>query len=922
MFKIKNFFNFFSSLIIFVIYFGGATVVSAQEVDCGTSKVSLVFRNDEGDFIPGIFFEIYTQVDDADGNPKPGKLVSSGKTDENLGRGVVNIKGEEETIYAIKAWHKKKDVGEFYFYNDLRVCGEDREVEEELSGIHFVLRDTDEKLLKNKEFSVYTQREDADGDPIKEKVDLVSTLNTSEEGEATIYVASSNRSVDGREGDYYVFEASGPNGGTYQLFDIRIGDGDTRDVEYVFSDIWIELRNDQDITFPAKTKVEIFEQNQDAKGDNVIGKKIKDIYTNDQGVVIFTFPAGYYAARLLGADNKYVYFWDLEMEDGKRSEYELSTNEEWNPVGGKCEADSNIKVVTRNLQGGYISNLKCALYEQKADVNGAVQAGVKIMEKEIDSFGQTSFKINPDPQKKYALKIYDKNENVGEFWYFNEVQFSCGEDKIIEKQLPLSRFILRNGNGELLKNYKFSLYTQKTDVDGKPVKEKKDLIGSSFLTSEKGVFDIFLSPKNDSSLGGVEKYIFSSLGPDGSVYDDYNIVVNEGEDLVFDYTFSEIVVGLENAAGEYRKGQSIIFSKQTRDLKGSYTLGAKISETKTDNSGLVKFAYPAGYYAITTKDDLGQDNIVWGIGVKNRKRSEKTIKLNLTRIKAVDIEGRVKSKGTDLVIYSLKEGDTGIFVRDKRIKSVKFSDAENVELVLRSAPYLFIVTENKMEYGKALYAEDGKLQEVLIHLNRDDEITVGQKFKLVKPINGATLGERMAGKILLQVEENGEAWYVDKKDYRRYYMRDGVTAYEMMRKFGLGISNEDIKKIPIGIDARFDGFDYDGDDVLDKMEEAIGTDMYLNDSDSDGFDDGVEIRAGYNPAGKGKMPIDLSLVDRLKGQIVLQTESRGEAWYINPKDGRRYYMKDGEAAYEIMRFLSTGITNDNLEEIEEGFVSI
>ena len=60
------------------------------------------------------------------------------------------------------------------------------------------------------------------------------------------------------------------------------------------------------------------------------------------------------------------------------------------------------------------------------------------------------------------------------------------------------------------------------------------------------------------------------------------------------------------------------------------------------------------------------------------------------------------------------------------------------------------------------------------------------------------------------------------------------------------------------------------------------------------------------------------LVNRLKGKILLQVESRGEAWYVNPKDGKRYYMKDGDAAYQIMRFLSLGITNADIQKMPIG----
>jgi hypothetical protein len=39
---------------------------------------------------------------------------------------------------------------------------------------------------------------------------------------------------------------------------------------------------------------------------------------------------------------------------------------------------------------------------------------------------------------------------------------------------------------------------------------------------------------------------------------------------------------------------------------------------------------------------------------------------------------------------------------------------------------------------------------------------------------------------------------------------------------------------------------------------------------------------------------------------------------VNPADGKRYYMKDGDIAYEIMRYLSLGITNKDLEKIRIG----
>jgi len=180
------------------------------------------------------------------------------------------------------------------------------------------------------------------------------------------------------------------------------------------------------------------------------------------------------------------------------------------------------------------------------------------------------------------------------------------------------------------------------------------------------------------------------------------------------------------------------------------------------------------------------------------------------------------------------------------------------------------------------------------------------------------LQQKLKGYILLQVEENGEAWYINTEDQKRYYLKDGLIAYVVLREFGLGITNKNLNKIPVGVEDRFTDTDTDGDGLTDKLEEGLATDINNPDTDGDGYNDGIEVRNGYNPLGTENMSFNYNLVNQLKGKILLQVESRGEAWYINPTDGKRYYMQNGDAAYEIMRYLSLGITNQNLEQFQIG----
>jgi hypothetical protein len=144
-----------------------------------------------------------------------------------------------------------------------------------------------------------------------------------------------------------------------------------------------------------------------------------------------------------------------------------------------------------------------------------------------------------------------------------------------------------------------------------------------------------------------------------------------------------------------------------------------------------------------------------------------------------------------------------------------------------------------------------------------------------RQLNGENIGNapsRLLGRILLQVQNHGEAWYVRKSDAKRYYMPNGQAAYEMMRSFSLGISDTDLAKIP-------------------KVQNIAE----LNQSSS---------ACNVN-----------TLANRLKGDILLQVQQHGEAWYVDPVKCRAIYLKDGDAAYEIMRFLGLGITNTDLEKI-------
>lgn len=122
----------------------------------------------------------------------------------------------------------------------------------------------------------------------------------------------------------------------------------------------------------------------------------------------------------------------------------------------------------------------------------------------------------------------------------------------------------------------------------------------------------------------------------------------------------------------------------------------------------------------------------------------------------------------------------------------------------------------------------------------------------------------LSGRILLSVEQNGEAWYVYPPSGKRYFLGRPDDAFLIMRKLGLGIAESDFVKIP------------------SSNEETLAS----------------------SP-----------LAEQLSGRIVLEVEKNGEAWYINPVDRRKYYLGRPADAFAIMRQLGLGISVADLSRL-------
>jgi hypothetical protein len=181
----------------------------------------------------------------------------------------------------------------------------------------------------------------------------------------------------------------------------------------------------------------------------------------------------------------------------------------------------------------------------------------------------------------------------------------------------------------------------------------------------------------------------------------------------------------------------------------------------------------------------------------------------------------------------------------------------------------------------------------------------------------AALVDKLSGRILLQVQQRGEAWFVHPPTQKKYYLGNPGLMLDTMKKIGQGINNESIGYIPVGLlELNAPITDTDGDGLGDNMEVALNTDVDNKDSDGDGYDDYTEVKNGYNPLGEGVVYRENEYNEKVLGNILIQVENHGEAWYYNPLDRKRYYLGRPEQALEVVRSFGLGISDADLDKIE------
>jgi glucose/arabinose dehydrogenase len=194
----------------------------------------------------------------------------------------------------------------------------------------------------------------------------------------------------------------------------------------------------------------------------------------------------------------------------------------------------------------------------------------------------------------------------------------------------------------------------------------------------------------------------------------------------------------------------------------------------------------------------------------------------------------------------------------------------------------------------------------------------------------SALAKRLAGHIVVEPEAQGALWYIDPVRCDRYRIYRPEDVANLVAASGIGVSNANLSRFALGFDMKADdplpfahlragNADADGDGVPDMLEQALGTNPQSRDTDGDTYEDMLELRNAYDPlrANALRLPVDHAFTKKMAGRFVLQTETRGHAWYVSPRDNRRYFLGGNATAQQVIASIALGVKSKDLTTIPE-----
>jgi hypothetical protein len=344
------------------------------------------------------------------------------------------------------------------------------------------------------------------------------------------------------------------------------------------------------------------------------GKVDAEISVNAKGYKIenqiSTLLPGKLQYVLLTSDTLRVEIPNIPPIEGSSSGQATTTPSENVKIGSGVEITnvnngSGLRVIQLGPDGQPWENVYVRVNEQKTDASGNPSQGDKIGDGSINRQGQFDIELGE------GTYVVCTNQAPGYGWMTDEciynVNIQTGKLTIVRLQVGRLEIGVAYADGSPWKGVYYQIFTERQDVSGNPVTDKRVADGG---TDNTGIGSAWLTPGQYAVSIDLRGYNWGNLS---EAKGEINIPVQKGNVARVHLQMGRLVVGLRKPDGSPNAGAYAQIFTQRPDINGRPIFADRVWDGTTDAAGLANIDLTQGKYCIKVGDNFLYDiPVVWG----------------------------------------------------------------------------------------------------------------------------------------------------------------------------------------------------------------------------------------------------------------------------------------------------------------------
>jgi len=543
--------------------------------------------------------------------------------------------------------------------------------------------------------------------------------------------------------------------------------------------------------------------------------------------------------------------------------------------GFALAADDTItlRISTVDPNNQKVESVSFSVYKQETDFNDNKVTTTKAVSSNTSTSGYKEVSFRASANFQYAIK-YARGSHEARVFEIWDHDFDQGKTYDVKLTLSTANIVLKDGHGELLKNYNFDIYTAVSDYSGNEVPASRVFYNRT--TGSDGHELFYLKPGEY-----ILKYKYPGISKLKANERLFTITADNQTEVI--ETVGVINFAIRDSNGDLDTNENFRLYKETEIFNSNDF--EYLASFSTGSLGYKKIYLSDGDYRITYKDSDGQYTQEEEFNITNGSsrdivNTNESFQLRILDTKNSPIKNRRVEiykdyRTNDVKVYAGNTDSRG-YVKTSALNSGNFyavtdSPYKNVKYQSPLFYYNDGSNDEDDDFDFEFQRYDFVLSRARITLKDESDKLLKQEvftiYKYAVDANGKT---KAGSEITTQITNSSAYAEIDLPDGKyliKIKSKDGlypiaVKASQLnkitvdLAMFSIAADTEDTATTTditlLASDSLYDQ-DSDNDGIADFAERNIyNTNPYSRDTDGDGFLDKMEIDNNYNPNGPGQ----------------------------------------------------------------------